>query len=138
MYLLLTPAQGLTNLGGLVGIVLAILISGPLTDWGTIWLAKHNKGVYEPEFRIFFISTMLFGVFGYAGWAGECWCTKSAIGTDEDAQVGTTHNMPWIGAVACIAFVQVFLYHRAKSNTANQHGQLQYGGFRSRLRHIFA
>ena len=45
-------------------------ISGPLTDWGTIWVAKRNQGVYEPEFRIFFIGTMLFGVFGYAGWAG--------------------------------------------------------------------
>ncbi|RDB19503.1 Protein HOL1 [Hypsizygus marmoreus] len=76
---------GLTNLGGIVGIVIAICVSGPLTDWGTVWLAKRNKGIYEPEFRIFFISTMLFGVFGYAGWA-----------------VGTAHNMPWIGAVACI------------------------------------
>jgi len=76
---------GLTNLGGIVGIVLAMAITGPLTDWGTVWLSKRNKGIYEPEFRIFFISTMLLGVFGYAGWA-----------------VGTTHNMPWIGAVACI------------------------------------
>lgn len=63
--------QGLTNLGGIVGIVIAICVSGPLTDWGTVWLAKRNKGVYEPEFRIFFVSTMLFGVFGYAGWAGR-------------------------------------------------------------------
>ncbi|KAF5375213.1 hypothetical protein D9758_000497 [Tetrapyrgos nigripes] len=76
---------GLTNLGGIVGIVLAAAVTGPLTDWGTIWLARHNKGIYEPEFRIFFISTMLMGTFGYAGWA-----------------VGTTHNMPWIGAVACL------------------------------------
>ncbi|KAJ8523070.1 hypothetical protein ONZ45_g448 [Pleurotus djamor] len=76
---------GLTNLGGIVGIVLAMLVSGPLTDWGTVWLSKRNKGIYEPEFRIIFITTMLFGVFGYAGWA-----------------VGTSHNMPWIGAVACI------------------------------------
>lgn len=75
--------KGLTNLGGIVGIVLALLVTGPLTDWGTVWLSKRNKGIYEPEFRIFFISTMLFGVFGYAGWA-----------------VGTTHNMPWIGAVS--------------------------------------
>ncbi|KAJ8472878.1 hypothetical protein ONZ45_g16499 [Pleurotus djamor] len=76
---------GLTNLGGIVGIVLAMIVSGPLTDWGTVWLSKRNKGIYEPEFRIIFITTMLFGVFGYAGWA-----------------VGTSHNMPWIGAVACI------------------------------------
>jgi len=77
---------GLTNLGGIVGIVIALITSGPLTDWGTVWLAKRNNGVYEPEFRIFFVSTMLFGTFGYAGWA-----------------VGTTHHMPWIGAVACLA-----------------------------------
>ncbi|KAG7099966.1 hypothetical protein E1B28_001759 [Marasmius oreades] len=76
---------GLTNLGGIVGIVLATAITGPLTDWGTIWLSNRNKGIYEPEFRIYFITTMLFGTFGYAGWA-----------------VGTTHNMPWIGAVACL------------------------------------
>ena len=45
-------------------------ISGRLADWGTVWLAKRNNGVYEPEFRIFFVGAMLFGVFGYAGWAG--------------------------------------------------------------------
>jgi hypothetical protein len=47
------------------------MISGPLIDWGTVWMAKYNKGIYEPEFRIWFVSMMLFGVFGYAGWAGE-------------------------------------------------------------------
>ncbi|KAF4611520.1 hypothetical protein D9613_004113 [Agrocybe pediades] len=77
---------GLTNLGGIVGIVLAMCISGPLTDWGTVWMSKRNGGIYEPEFRIVFLLSMLFGVFGYAGWA-----------------VGTTQNMPWIGAVSCIA-----------------------------------
>ncbi|KAF9011091.1 MFS general substrate transporter [Cyathus striatus] len=76
---------GLTNLGGIVGIVLAMCVTGPLTDWGTVWMAKRNKGIYEPEMRIVFMISMLFAVFGYAGWA-----------------VGTTHNMPWIGAVACI------------------------------------
>ena len=45
-------------------------MSGPLTDWGTVWLAKRNQGVYEPEFRIFFVGTMLFGIFGFVGWAG--------------------------------------------------------------------
>ena len=32
--------------------------------------------------------SMLFGVFGYVGWA-----------------VGNDHRMPWIGAVACITYV---------------------------------
>ncbi|ETW86516.1 major facilitator superfamily [Heterobasidion irregulare TC 32-1] len=77
---------GLTNLGGIVGIVIAMVITGPLTDWGAVWMSKRNGGIYEPEYRLVFMSTMLLGVFGYAGWA-----------------VGTTNNMPWIGAVACLA-----------------------------------
>lgn len=46
-------------------------MSGPLLDHGVVWMAKRNGGVYEPEFRLVFMSTMLFGVFGYVGWAGE-------------------------------------------------------------------
>lgn len=33
-------------------------------------MSSRNKGVYEPEFRLIFMSSMLFGVFGYVGWAG--------------------------------------------------------------------
>ncbi|KAI0031049.1 MFS general substrate transporter [Vararia minispora EC-137] len=81
------PAQiGLTNLGGLVGIVLALFVTSKPIDWSVVAMARRNGGVYEPEFRLVFMLAMLFGVFGYAGWA-----------------VGTTHNMPWIGAVACMA-----------------------------------
>ncbi|OBZ68455.1 hypothetical protein A0H81_11484 [Grifola frondosa] len=79
---------GLTNLGGIVGIVIAMCITGPLLDWGVVWMSKRNRGVYEPEFRLIFMSAMLFGVFGYIGWA-----------------VGNDHRMPWIGAVACIAML---------------------------------
>ncbi|KAJ7578643.1 MFS general substrate transporter [Mycena floridula] len=83
-----TPSEiGLTNVGSLVGIILGIL-TGPLTDWGVVSLAQRNKGVYEPEFRIIFDSVMLIGTSGYVGWA-----------------VGTSHNMPWIGAVACLMIV---------------------------------
>ena len=80
--------QGLTNLGGIVGIVLAMLVVGPLNDWGIVWISKRNGGIYEPEFRLAFMLSMLFGVFGYVGWA-----------------VGNDHHMPWIGAVACITYV---------------------------------
>ncbi|KAL4250309.1 MFS transporter superfamily protein [Abortiporus biennis] len=76
---------GLTNLGGLVGIVLGMIISGPLIDWGVVFMSRRNRGIYEPEFRLLFMSAMLFGVFGYVGWA-----------------VGNSNGMPWIGAVACI------------------------------------
>ncbi|RPD64560.1 MFS general substrate transporter [Lentinus tigrinus ALCF2SS1-7] len=79
---------GLTNLGGIVGIVLAMLVTGPLNDWGVVWISKRNRGIYEPEFRLVFMISMLFGVFGYVGWA-----------------VGNDHHMPWIGAVACITML---------------------------------
>ena len=62
--------QGLTNLGGLVGIAIGTVVSGPLLDAGAVWLSKRNRGVYEPEFRLIFMLTMLFGFFGYVGWAG--------------------------------------------------------------------
>ena len=62
--------QGLTNLGGLVAIVLAMLFTSTMTDRSIIALARRNGGVYETEFRIIFVLTMLFGVFGYVGWAG--------------------------------------------------------------------
>lgn len=80
--------QGLTNLGGIVGIVLAVAVSGPLIDSCVVWLSQRNRGIYEPEFRLVSMATMLFGVFGYIGWA---------VGNDDD--------MPWIGAVTCIAYV---------------------------------
>ncbi|RPD64562.1 MFS general substrate transporter [Lentinus tigrinus ALCF2SS1-7] len=79
---------GLTNLGGIVGIVLAMAVTGPLNDLGVVWMSKRNRGMYEPEFRLVFMLSMLFGVFGYVGWA-----------------VGNDHRMPWIGAVACITML---------------------------------
>ncbi|KAJ7598367.1 MFS general substrate transporter [Mycena floridula] len=103
------PAQiGLTNLGAVIGIILAFVTS-PLTDWGIVRLAQRNKGVYEPEFRILFITTMLIGTCGYAGWA-----------------VGTTHKMPWIGAVACLMTIDYGLLVSSSSSLVyiiDTHGQ---------------
>ena len=113
--------QGLTNLGGIVGVALATCtgISGPLIDRGAVWLARRNQGVYEPEFRIFFVGAMLLGVFAYAGWAGTNINFLDAVYSIRSClPVGTTHNMPWIGAVACIAFVALSL-DRFQSNIAS-------------------
>lgn len=65
-----------------------MVITGPLNDRGVVWMSRRNGGTYEPEFRLVFMFGMLFGIFGYVGWA-----------------IGTQHNMPWIGAVACITYV---------------------------------
>ncbi len=93
--------QGLTNLGGFVGIVLAMLVTGPLNDWGVVWMSQRNRGIYEPEYRLIFMLGMLFGVFGYVGWA-----------------VGNDHHMPWIGAVACITYV---LWHASLVHSIAYH-----------------
>ena len=73
-------------------VILALVITSPLNDWWIVWMARRNGGVYEPEFRLPFTLSMLFGVFGYVGWA-----------------IGNDRHMPWIGAVACLAYVLPFL-----------------------------
>ncbi|KAM5542526.1 hypothetical protein V8D89_003985 [Ganoderma adspersum] len=87
-FALIVSPVGLTHLGSLFGVILAMLVTGPLSDRAIVWIAQRNRGVYEPEFRLIFMLTMLFGVFGYVGWA-----------------VGSDNHMPWIGAVACYAML---------------------------------
>ena len=79
--------KGLTHLAGFVGVVLAIF-STAVNDWVIIWISQHNHGIYEPEFRLVFMPSMLFGLFSFIGWA-----------------VGNTHGMSWVGAVACYMYV---------------------------------
>ncbi|PIL27048.1 MFS general substrate transporter [Ganoderma sinense ZZ0214-1] len=87
------PAQiGLTHLSGLVGTIIGALVAGPFNDWTIVRISQRNRGIYEPEFRLIFMLAMLFGVFGYAGWA-----------------IGVDHHMPWIGSVAYIATLNVGL-----------------------------
>ncbi|KAM5535244.1 hypothetical protein V8D89_011050 [Ganoderma adspersum] len=85
--LVLSPI-GLTHLGGFVGVILGMLITGPLSDWAIVWMSQRNRGVFEPEYRLVFMLSTLVGVFGYVGWA-----------------IGSDNHMPWIGAVACFAMV---------------------------------
>ncbi|KAM5540669.1 hypothetical protein V8D89_005700 [Ganoderma adspersum] len=87
------PAQsGLTHLAGLVGVIIGVLVTGPFNDWTVIRISQRNRGIYEPEYRLVFMLSMLFGVFGYAGWA-----------------VGIDRHIAWIGAVAYLAIINVGL-----------------------------
>ncbi|KAM5538328.1 hypothetical protein V8D89_007930 [Ganoderma adspersum] len=87
------PSQiGLTSIGSMTGVLLAMAITGPLNDWWVIWMSRRNRGIHEPEFRLVFMLGMLVGVFGFVGWA-----------------VGNGNDMPWIGAVACLAMVHFSL-----------------------------
>lgn len=82
-----------------------MLVTSFLIDSGVVWLSKRNGGIYEPEFRLWFMLAMLFGVFGYVGWAGKQLSPSSDSIDHICFLVGNDHKMPWIGAVACITFV---------------------------------
>ena len=68
--------------------VVALLTAGPLHDWWIVWMARRNRGIYEPEFRLLFTFCLVIGALSYMGWA-----------------IGNDNHMPWIGAVACVAYV---------------------------------
>ncbi|TPX12423.1 uncharacterized protein E0L32_006835 [Thyridium curvatum] len=60
---------GYTYTGAFLGAILGFLISGLLSDWSARKLTRMNKGIYEPEFRIWLvIPQFIFGVMGLFGW----------------------------------------------------------------------
>ncbi|KAJ5832290.1 hypothetical protein N7474_000601 [Penicillium riverlandense] len=56
---------GLMGLPAFIGTALAAVICGPLSDYLIIYLSKRNKGVYEPEMRLWVI--LMFAPFVPAG-----------------------------------------------------------------------
>ncbi|KAH7161057.1 major facilitator superfamily domain-containing protein [Dactylonectria macrodidyma] len=68
---------GLMSLAPFIGSTLGTLICGPFSDWLILFLAKRNKGIYEPEMRLWVmtafapfvpIGMVLFGVGLNNGW----------------------------------------------------------------------
>ncbi|KAJ8455084.1 hypothetical protein ONZ51_g12648 [Trametes cubensis] len=43
---------GLTNLGGIVGIVAAMLVVGPLNDWAIVWISNPARVHAEHALRV--------------------------------------------------------------------------------------
>lgn len=43
------------NVATLIGAVVGCLMSGILSDYHVLWLAKRNNGVYEPEYRLWLL-----------------------------------------------------------------------------------
>lgn len=76
---------GLISLSPFVLSIIGELISGPLNDYVCLWLAKKNRGIYEPEFRLpTIILPMIIGIAGFYGfgatihyqthWSGPVLC----------------------------------------------------------------
>lgn len=86
---------GLVSIGPLIASILGFM-AGPLNDWTVKKLARWNKGIYEPEFRLSLnVLTLILGVVGFFGFGA---CLKN--------------ETPWIGPVflySTIWFAMSFL-----------------------------
>lgn len=82
---------GLTYLSCFIGIIVGAFVSGNLSDWLTIKLARRNKGVMEAEFRLWPFLTCVIIVPGSLILWG----------------VGAQHGVHWFGlvfAMGCLAY----------------------------------
>ncbi|KAJ2984732.1 hypothetical protein NUW58_g5905 [Xylaria curta] len=63
---------GLISLSPFILSFVGEVLSGPLNDWVCMWLAKKNRGIYEPEFRLPpIIISFLIGVVGFFGFGAS-------------------------------------------------------------------
>ena len=60
-----TSGIGLINLAPFIGSVIGAVWAGPVSDWSIQRLARRNKGIYEPEMRLYI--SILPGLLGPAG-----------------------------------------------------------------------
>lgn len=59
---------GLISLSPFILSIVGELISGPLNDYVCLWLAKKNRGIYEPEFRLpTLVIPLIIGAVGFYG-----------------------------------------------------------------------
>ncbi|KAK4154812.1 major facilitator superfamily domain-containing protein [Chaetomidium leptoderma] len=88
---------GLISLSPFLMTIVGELISGPLNDWICVYLAKKNKGIYEPEFRLpLMVVALVLGIVGFFG-----------FGATVEYQ---TH---WTGPVLCFGLANMSLVFAA-------------------------
>ncbi|KAJ0424370.1 major facilitator superfamily domain-containing protein [Aspergillus carlsbadensis] len=62
-------AVGATNVASFVASLIGTIVAGPLVDGVATRLAKMNKGIFEPEFRLpIMITYLLFTATGFFAW----------------------------------------------------------------------
>ncbi|KAF9874439.1 major facilitator superfamily transporter [Colletotrichum karsti] len=89
---------GLMSLAPFTGSTLGTLICGPLSDWWILYLSRRNKGIYEPEMRLWVmaafapfvpIGMILFGVGLSSGWPWPVLAVSYALCSFGTAPAGT-------------------------------------------------
>ncbi|KAF7553538.1 hypothetical protein G7Z17_g3545 [Cylindrodendrum hubeiense] len=85
-YLLYDPynfpasSVGLFNVSTFIGTLIGIALGGPLSDWWIVFMAGRNKGIYEPEFRLWLAIPGILLIPGgermdYSSrWSSDIWC----------------------------------------------------------------
>ncbi|KAL3485098.1 major facilitator superfamily domain-containing protein [Aspergillus germanicus] len=69
-------AVGATNVASFVASLIGTLVAGPLVDGVATRLAKMNKGIFEPEFRLpIMITYLLFTATGFFAWGQSLYNT---------------------------------------------------------------
>ncbi|EJD08432.1 MFS general substrate transporter [Fomitiporia mediterranea MF3/22] len=69
-YFFNSETVGLISIGPFLGSIIGTAVAGPLSDWSVKWAARRNRGIYEPEFRLFLLIPMfILDIAGYVGWA---------------------------------------------------------------------
>lgn len=80
---------GLSYIAGLIGVALAFLVTGPLSDVLVVRLARRNAGLFEPEFRLYlFAFPSLFIPAGLLLWG-----------------LGSASHIPWPALLLALGFL---------------------------------
>jgi hypothetical protein len=80
-------AVGDTNIAAFVGGFFGMLWGGPLSDWYVVRRARHNKGIMEPEFRLWLlivpalVNTAGLLMYGIGAYRGLPWIISAGVGT---------------------------------------------------------
>ena len=51
-----------------VAALIGSFVAKPIVDGGAVWMAKHNSGIFEPEFRL--VAIAWYAVFAGVGFFG--------------------------------------------------------------------
>ncbi|KAJ5735497.1 major facilitator superfamily domain-containing protein [Penicillium malachiteum] len=110
---------GLMSLPSFIGTSLGVLITEPVSDWAILFLARRNKGIYEPEMRLWviagFIPLVPAGIlmFGMGLKRGSPWPLLAvgyalcSFGTAPASSVSLTYITDAYGEIVADALVAV-------------------------------